>query len=178
VIVRGPLAREAASAALLCALLAAAVLLAPDTAGPGPLALCSAVAAAHAALLGPACARGRPAWGLLPLLVASPALCACSFGHPGLLASVGLVGLCALAGAAGRVLPARGYLPGMLLVFLAPYALHYLVVEFAAEEGASAWLQLSPLAASVGVARGDGLPAVCVALLLVGPVWALARRGR
>jgi hypothetical protein len=175
---RGPLAREAAAAALLCVLLAAAVLLADDAPGPGPLALCTAIAAAHAALLTPACARGRPGWGLLPLLVALPALCACSYGRPGWLGAAALVALCALAGTAGRRLPARIYLPAMLLVFLAPYALHYLVAEFAAGGSAAAWLHLSPLAASVVAARGDGLPALCIALLLVGPVVALARRGR
>jgi hypothetical protein len=53
-------AREALSALLLLALLAAACLLAPERPGPGPLPLLAALATLHAALLSPLVARGPP----------------------------------------------------------------------------------------------------------------------
>jgi hypothetical protein len=50
-------AREALSGLLLLALLGAAVLLAPEAPGPGPLALVTGLAALHGALLSPLIAR-------------------------------------------------------------------------------------------------------------------------
>jgi hypothetical protein len=63
----------------------------------------------------------------------------------------------------------------MLLVFLAPYALHYLILEFGRAESAGAWLRLSPIAA----AQQGGWPGtLCILLLVVWPVLALAARRR
>ncbi|MHC4341554.1 MAG: hypothetical protein ACYSX0_15250 [Planctomycetota bacterium] len=171
--------REAGIALFLLALLVAALLFAPARPGPGPLAFVTSVAALHAALIAPSLARrGGAAWGLLPALLAVPALFATSYGHPGatpLMGAILIVTLSAVAGSAGRVLPRAIYFPAMLLVFLAPYALHYLVLEFGRTEGAGAWLRLSPIAA----AQQGGWPgALCVLLLLVWPVWALAARRR
>jgi len=172
--------REAAAAILLLLLACAAVLLAPARPGPGPLALQTAVAAVHAALLGPSIGRGPARWGLLPVLLALPALCATSYGAPGawpVPGAVLLVGLASLAGASARALKSPLYLPSMLLVFFCPYALHYLVAEFGGGDPGP-WRLLSPCAAAGHVAKGGAPPAPCVLLLLAWPVWALARRGR
>jgi hypothetical protein len=176
--------REAVASLLLLLLLVLAVLLTAPEPGPGPLALCTSLAALHAALLAPSLAAGAAGWGILPLALAWPALCATSYGHPGVwpvLGSLLLVALAALAGAAARRLadrPAgRLYLPFMVLVFAAPYALRYLVLEFGRVAEARAWLLLSPAAAAEQVAAGGALPAGSVLLLLVWPVCALARRG-
>ena len=164
---------------LLLTLLGLAVVWADPGAGPGPLALVTSVAAVHAALLAPAMARGGAAWGLFPILLATPALCATSYGHPGawpLLGSFLLVVLAAAAGTAARAAPARLYLPLMVLVFSAPYALRYLVVEFGDVAHAAGWGNLSPCAAAEQVAAGAAPSAGSVLLLLAWPVWALARR--
>jgi hypothetical protein len=176
--------REAISSLLLLALLGAAVLLADDAPGPGPLAPLAAVAAAHAAVLSPAFGgAAAPWWGMLPLLLSVPALGASAYGHPGagpLAGAVLLVVLSAAAGTAARALRGRAeaalYLPSMALVFAAPYALHYLVREFAAGRDGERWLLASPVAAVAKVAEGAAPPAACVLLLLLWPVWALARR--
>jgi hypothetical protein len=65
----------------------------------------------------------------------------------------------------------------MALLFAAPYALRYLVLEFGAGRAAGPWLLASPVAAAARVADGGAPPAACVLLLLSWPVWALARRG-
>ncbi|MHC4134789.1 MAG: hypothetical protein ACYS0K_07375 [Planctomycetota bacterium] len=176
--------RDAVASLVLLALLALAVLLEDEAPGAGPLALATSVAAGYAALLAPSLASGAPGWGLLPLLLALPALCATSYGHPGagpLLWSLVLVALAAAAGTAARVLrgrpSARLYLPFMVLLFAAPYALRYLVLEFGRTQDAEGWRLLSPWAAAEQVAGGGGPPAGCVLLLLAWPVWALARRG-
>jgi hypothetical protein len=176
--------RDAVASLVLLALLVLVVLLADETPGAGPLASTTAVAAACAALLAPSCASGGWAWGLLPLLLALPALGATAYGHPGagpLLGSLVLVALAAAAGTAYRALrgrpSARLYLPYMVLLFAAPYALRYLVLEFGRVTDAEGWLLLSPWAAAERVAAGGAPPAGCVLLLLAWPVWALARRG-
>lgn len=176
--------REAVSALVLLVLLGGAVLLSGDLPGPGPLAPCAAVAAAHAAVLGPAFGGGASAlWGMLPLLLALPALCATAYGHPGawpLPGSLLLVLLAAAAGTSARALRGRAdaglYLPSMTLLFALPYALRYLVLEFGGGRAAEPWLLASPVAAAGEVASGAAPPAPCVLLLLAWPVWALARR--
>jgi hypothetical protein len=116
--------REAGIALLLLALLVFALLFTPARPGPGPLALLTSVAALHAALVAPGLARREAgAWGLLPVLLALPALIATSYGHPGmapLMGAILIVTLSAAAGSAGRVLPRAIYFPGVLLIFLAP----------------------------------------------------------
>ena len=167
--------REATSALLLLILLSLPVLLVDQKPGPGPLALITALAVAHAALVGPSLGAG----GWLPLLLTLPALCATSYGHPGLrpvLASLLLVAAASAAGSAARVLEARLYLPSMLLVFFVPYALRYLVLEFGSPAHAESWLQLSPLAAAAHVSHGAWPPALCLLFLLAWPVRALMRR--
>lgn len=175
--------RDAVASLVLLALLALAVLLEEEAPGAGPLALATAVAAAYAALLLPTLGSEAWGWGFLPVLLALPALCATSYGHPGagpLAWSLALVALAAAAGAAARALHgsagARLYLPSMVLVFFAPYALRYLVLEFGRTPAAEGWLLLSPWAAASHVAGGGRLPAGCALLLLAWPVWALARR--
>ena len=74
------------------------------------------------------------------------------------------------------MLEARTYLPSMLLVFFAPYALRYLVLEFGSAAHAESWLQLSPLAAAARVSHGAWPPALCLLVLLAWPVRALMRR--
>jgi hypothetical protein len=175
--------RDAVASLVLLALLALVVLFREEAPGPGPLALATAVAAAYAALLAPSLAgTGAPGWGLLPVLLALPALGATAYGHPGagpLVWSLVLVALAAAAGAAARALRGRPsvrlYLPYMVLLFAAPYALRYLVLEFGRVSEADGWLLLSPWAAAAQAAGGGGLPAGCVLLLLAWPVWALAR---
>jgi hypothetical protein len=175
--------RDALASLVLLALLTLAVLLLDEAPGAGPLALTTSVAAGYAALLAPSLRSGAPGWGLLPILLALPALGATSYGHPGagpLVWSVVLVALAAAAGSAARALRTRPstrlYLPYMVLLFGAPYALRYLVLEFGRPREAEGWLLLSPFAAAERVAAGGGLPAGCVLLLLAWPVWALARR--
>jgi hypothetical protein len=177
--------RDAVASLILLALLGLAVFLAVDEVpGAGPLALVTAVAAGHAALLAPLLASGAPAWGLLPLLLAVPALAATSYGRPGagpLCWSLVLVALAAASGTAARALrdrpSGRLYLPSMVLLFAAPWALRYLVLEFGRPADAEGWVLLSPWGAAEQVAGGGGPPAVCLLLLLAWPVWALARRG-
>ena len=166
--------REAAISLILLGLLLAALVLAPQSPGPGPLALFTVAVAVHAALLAPAVARGHSAWAFLPGLVALPALCAVSYGHdalPGALLIVLLACACGWAGRAGW----RLYLPTMLLIFFAPYALHYLVKEFGAAARADAWLSISPVAAAH---QGGWPPAACVAAMAAWPVWSLARSAK
>jgi len=176
--------RDAVASLILLTLLTLAVALADEAPGAGPLALAASVAAAHAALLAPLLTSGTLGWGLLPVLLALPALCATSYGRPGaipLVWSVILVALAAASGTAARALrdrpSARLYLPSMVLVFAAPYALRYLVLEFGRPADAEDWLLLSPWAAAEQVAGGGSPPAGCILLLLAWPVWALARRG-
>jgi hypothetical protein len=161
-----PLA-EAGAALLLLAAFAAALAFGPAEPGPGPLALCTAIAAAHAALV--------PRAGFSSLLLAVPALCAVSYGRPGFWPLPGSFLLVALAGLAGRVGRGRAYQSYMLLVFLLPFALHYLVVEFGEIAAAGFWRDLSPVAAAERVAEGAAPPAACVLLLLAWPVGVLAR---
>lgn len=175
--------RDAAASLVLLAFLALTVLHEDEAPGAGPLALATAVAAAYAALLLPSLRSDAWRWGLLPVLLALPALGATSYGHPGagpLVWSLVLVALAAAAGTAARALhgrpSARLYLPSMVLVFFAPYALRYLVLEFGRTPEAEGWRLLSPWAAADHVAGGEGLPAGCALLLLAWPVWALARR--
>ena len=73
--------RDALGALLLLGGLAAALLLAPDRPGPGPLALCTAVAAFHAALLMPAVGPGKAIYAFLPFVLALPAIASSSSGH-------------------------------------------------------------------------------------------------
>ncbi len=177
-------AREAFSTLGLLVLLALAVLLVPERPGPGPLALVTGIAAVHGALLSPLVGRGPAAWGLLPPLLALPAIAATSYGHAGmvpLLGSLLLAFLAAASGAAARALgPARTglYGPTMVLVFALPYALRYLVLEFGDRATADGWLLASPLAAADRVASGAMPPEAAVLALCAWPVWALARRGR
>jgi len=175
--------RDAVASLVLLALTALVLWLEDEAPGAGPLALVTSVAAAYAALLAPSLLSGAPAWGFLPLLLVLPALGAASYGHPGvgpLLWSAVLVALAAASGTAARVLrgrpSARLYLPSMVLLFAAPYALRYLVLEFGRLPDAASWLLLSPWAAADHVAGGAGPPAGCLLLLAAWPVWALARR--
>lgn len=163
--------REAVISLVLLGLLLAALLGAPESPGPGPLALFTVAAAVHAALLAPAIARGGRAWAFLPALVALPALCAVSYGNDGLPGALLIVLLACVSGWAGRA-GWRLYLPTMLLIFFVPYALHYLATEFGAAARADAWLSISPVAAAY---RGGWPPAACIAAMAVWPVWALAR---
>lgn len=168
--------RDTLGALLLLGGLAAALLLAPDRPGPGPLALCTAVAAFHAALLMPAVGPGHALHAFLPFVLALPALASASFGHPwaALGGSLLLVALsCAAGWACRRLGTTRTYLATMLFLFGAPFGFAYLVREFGREASAEAWAQLSPLAAA-----GAMPTAGCIALLLAWPVWALARRAR
>jgi len=176
-------AREAIGALLLPLLLAGAFLLVPERAGPGPLAPVAGLCALHAALLAPAVARGRAAWGFLPVLLGLPALCAASYGHAGagpLLGALLLTVLACASGAAARTLPADVtalfYLPSMILLFAAPYALRYLALEFGAPASAAGWASPSPWAAAEALAAGAGLPVLAPLLLLAWPVAVLARR--
>lgn len=178
-------AREAISALGLTVLLGCGVLLAPERAGPGPLALLTGVAALHAALLSPLVGKGGPAaWGLLPALLALPALAATSYGHPGaapLLGSLLLVAAASASGTAARALgPARAglYGPTMVLVFALPYALRYLVLEFGDPASADGWLLASPWAAAARIASGAMPPLAALLALGAWPVWAIARRAR
>ncbi len=167
--------RLAGSSILLLGLLAAAFWFAAEHPGPGPLGLVGAVAAFHAAVLGPSCG----VYGFLPLALSLPALAAASYGTDSLLPSVLLVALATLAGAAARAL-GRLYLPMMTLLFLAPFALSYLVLEFGHLASVPAWRLVSPVAASFHVAGAAGSawpPAACVIGLLVAPVAWIARRG-
>ena len=167
--------RDAASGFLLVLLLALALAWADDEPGPGPLAACTAVAAAHAALLAPSLGAGAPWVALLGL----PALAAAAYGHGGaaLPLSLLLVALAAGAGLAGRRW-SGAYLPSMVLVFAAPYALAYLQVEFGSVDAAQGWRRLSPIAAADAIVVDGALPASCALLLLFWPVFALARRAR
>ncbi|MCK6461516.1 MAG: hypothetical protein L6Q95_16670, partial [Planctomycetes bacterium] len=127
--------REALSGLLLLALLGGALLLLPEKPGPGPLALVTGLAALHAALLSPLVGKGPAVLGLLPPLLALPAIAAASYGHTSaaLLGSILLATLAAASGSAARALgDARAglYAPSIVLVFAAPYALRYLVLEF------------------------------------------------
>ena len=168
--------KDALGALLLLGGLAAALLLAPDSMGPGPLALCTAVAAGHAALIAPALAREAKALAYLPLLLYLPVVVPASFGHPfaARFGSLLLVALCCTAGWAGRILKPAVYLPAMLALFGMPYLLEYLVREFG-KKSASAprWLNLSPLHAA-----GSMPAATCIALLLAAPVIAVALAAR
>ena len=166
--------REAVISLILLGLLLAALLLTPASPGPGPLALFTVAAAIHAALLAPAIAYGERVWAFLPALVALPALCAVSYGHDGLAGALLIVLLACAAGWAGRA-GWRLYLPTMLLIFFAPYALHYLAKEFGAAARADAWLSISPVAAAH---RGGWPPAACIAAMAVWPVWSLARSAK
>lgn len=176
--------REALSALLLLCLLSAAVLLAPERVGPGPLALLTGLAALHGALVSPLLGKGPWGWGLLPPLLALPALAAVAYGHAGfspLLGSLVLVSLAAASGSAARALgPSRSglYGPTIVLVFALPYALHYLALQFGNPASADSWLALSPWAAAGRVAQGASPPAAAVLALLAWPVWAAARRAR
>ena len=126
------------------------------------------IAAVHAALLAPAL---RASWTFLVPLVALPALAATAYGHESPAAAVALVTLAAASGQAG-VRCGRLYLPTMLLVFLAPFVLDYLVHEFGAATKTS-WRAASPLAAALDTAWPS---AACLVLMLAWPAWALARR--
>jgi hypothetical protein len=175
--------REALSGLLLLALLGAALLLVPEVPGPGPLALLTGLATLHGALLSPLVAKGPVAFGFLPPLLALPALAATSYGHPwtALAGSVLLAAFAAASGSAARALGAARaglYAPTIVLVFAAPYALRYLVLEFGDASSADAWLAVSPWAASKRVALGAMPPLPAVLALLAWPVWAIARRGR
>ena len=164
--------KDALGALLLLGGLAAALLWTPDSRGPGPLPLCTAVAAAHAALIAPALARERPLLAFLPLALSLPVVVPASFGHPlsALFGSLLLVALSCAAGWAGRILRPACYLPAMLALFGLPYLLDYLVREFGkASAPASRWLNLSPLHAA-----GAMPAAICIALLAAAPVIALA----
>jgi len=177
-------AREAISALGLTVLLGCGVLLAPERAGPGPLALLTGLAALHGALLSPLVGKGPAAWGFLPALLALPALAATSYGHPGaapFLGSLLLVAVASASGTAARALgPARAglYGPTMILVFALPYALRYLVLEFGDPASADGWLLASPWAAAARIAAGAMPPLAALLALCAWPVWALARRAR
>lgn len=92
--------REALSGLLLLALLGGALLLLPEKPGPGPLALVTGLAALHAALLSPLVGKGPAALGLLPPLLALPAIAAASYGHTSA-ALLGSILLATLAAASG-----------------------------------------------------------------------------
>lgn len=151
--------------------------------GPGPLALLTGLAALYAAVLAPACQpRGRYPWAFLPLLLAAPVLATVSYGHPGagpLLRCLLLVSLACLAGTTPRTrVGGAFYLPSMLLLFVLPFALRYLVLEFSGPAGADGWRSLSPIAAAQALTHGDSWPWPCLLLMMAWPVWTLARRGR
>jgi len=171
--------REAIPALLLAVMLAATVVLARG-AGAGPLGACAAVACAGAALLGPALGVERFRWGLPALLIGLPILCTVAYGHT--LSELGgcvlLFALCTAAGALESSPEGGVYLPVMLLIFAAPYALAYLVEEFGNLERVAFWRTLSPFAAAQDVAAGRALPPVCLLLLMAGPVWTLLGRRR
>jgi hypothetical protein len=129
--------------------------------------------------------RGAAAWGLLPPLLALPALCATSYGGAGampLLGALSIVVLAAVAGTAGRTIARRPwgalYLPAMLLLFAAPFALGYLVEEFGDASRAGAWRAVSPWVAAERVAESGTLAAPPCVLLLAWPACALAGRRR
>jgi len=175
--------REALSGLLLLALLCGALLLVPESPGPGPLALVTGLAVLHGALLSPLVAEGPAPLGFLGPVLALPALAATSFGHPdrAIWGSILLAAFAAASGAAARALGRERsglYAPTIVLVFAAPYALRYLVLEFGDAASADAWLLLSPLAAARRVAAGAMPPVPAVLALLAWPVWAIARRGR
>ncbi|MCZ6786089.1 MAG: hypothetical protein O7E54_02875 [Planctomycetota bacterium] len=175
--------REAASALFLLLLLWAAFFLTDPSPGGGPLALCLALAAFHAALIAPALSgAGAWAWGFLPLVLALPALASALYGHGGwgtFLQSFLLVGMACAAGASSRRLSAlrrgRLYLPLTLLLFLAPFGLSYLVAEFGSGDAAS-WRLLSPLGGAIALGSGESLSALSVLPLLAWPVWTVAQR--
>jgi len=176
--------REALSGLLLLVLLGGAILLLPEDPGPGPLALMTGLAVLHGALLSPLVGRGPAPLAFLPPLLAVPALSATSYGHPGsapLLGSILLIGFAAASGAAARALGrerAGLYGPTIVLVFAAPYALHYLAQELGDPASADRWLALSPWAAADRIAAGGMPPPAAVLALLAWPVWAVARRAR
>ncbi len=166
--------REAIAAALLPLLLVAGLLLAPARPGPGPLPFLLQIALIHAALVAPAVGGDRPLWAALALPLALPALAATSYGQERWPAAGGLLLLAALSGAAGRALRTRGvgalYLPTLTLLFFAPYALAYLVVEFGQPAAADSWRRISPLAA----AERLSISPLCALALLFWPVAAIA----
>lgn len=176
--------REAISALGLTVLLGCGILLAPERAGPGPLALLTALAALHGALLSPLVGKGPAPWGLLPPLLALPALAATSYGHPGAAPFLGSLLLVAVASASGTAARALGsphaglYGPTMVLVFALPYALRYLVLEFGDPASADGWLLVSPWAAAARIASGAMPPLAALLALGAWPVWAIARRAR
>lgn len=175
--------REALSGLLLLALLCGALLLVAESPGPGPLALVTGLAVLHGALLSPLVAEGPASLGFLGPLLALPAIAAASYGHTGtaLLGSILLAAFGAASGAAARALGRERsglYAPTIVLVFAAPYALRYLVLEFGEKASADAWLLVSPWAAARHVAAGAMPPVAAVLALLAWPVWAIARRGR
>lgn len=175
--------REALSGLLLLAILGGTLFLVPEAPGPGPLALVTALAALHGALLAPLVARGPVAYGFLGALLALPAIAAASYGHPwsALMGSILLAAFAAASGSAARALGegrAGLYAPTIVLVFAAPYALRYLVLEFGDAQSADAWLAPSPWAAAATIAGGAMPPLPAVLALLAWPVWAIARRGR
>jgi len=158
----------------MLALLAATFAWAETRPGPGPLGLVGAVAAFHAAVVGPSCGV-HGVGGLRALAFGLPALAAASYGTGALAPAVLLLALAGLAGASSRAL-GRFYLPLMTLLFLAPYALSYLALEFGAGEAVPSWRRLSPGAASFHVAGGAWPPAACAVALLVAPAAWIARR--
>lgn len=176
--------REALSSLGLSVTFAVAILLFPERTGPGPLALMTAVAIVYGALLSPLIGKGPAAWGLLPALLAVPAIAATSYGHPGLaplLGSLLLALLAAASGTAARALgPARTGLYGatMVLAIALPYALHYVVQAHEDEGSAEGWLLVSPVAAADRVAAGAMPPLAAMLALSAWPVWAIARRAR
>jgi len=175
--------REAAAALFLLVLLGAAFFLTDPSPGGGPLALCCALAAFHAALIAPALSgAGAWAWGFLPLLIALPALSSALFGHGGwwpFLQACLLVAIACAAGASSRRLAAlergRLYLPLTLFLFLAPFGLSYLASEFGGGDAAS-WRLLSPLGGAIALGHGESLSALSVLPLLAWPVWTVAQR--
>jgi hypothetical protein len=175
--------REALSGLLLLALLAGALFVAPETPGPGPLALATGLAALHGALLSPLVGRGPAPYGFLTLPLALPAVAAASYGHAGampLLGSLLLVAFAACSGVAARALgPARTglYGPTIVLLFVMPEALEYLVVQFGDRASAAGWLAPSPWRAAESAAKG-ALPLAALLALAAWPVYAIARRAR
>jgi hypothetical protein len=169
-----PTKRETKLSLLLLAALAGALALADPGPGPGPLALCAGLLAVHAALVAPAVGDGGAIWAFAPLLLGLPALASSSYGHSGsaALGALATVALTCASGWSARTCRAHAYLPLMLLVFLAPFGLAYLVDEFGGGDPAS-WRAASPL----GGPAGWPAPA-CIALLLAWPAWAFARRRR
>ncbi|HEX5138132.1 MAG TPA: hypothetical protein VFY93_14245 [Planctomycetota bacterium] len=175
--------REALSGILLLALLCGALLVVPESPGPGPLALVTGLAALHGALLSPLLATGPASFGFLGPVLALPALAATSYGHPApaLWGSILLAAFAAASGSAARALGRERsglYAPTIVLAFAAPYALRYLVLEFGDAASSDAWLLLSPWAAAHRIAAGAVPPVPAVLALLAWPVWAIARRGR